>query len=309
MRRKDPAASARARLLNLARRQGQDYQRVLVRFANERLLYRLSRSEYSERFVLKGATLFSLWMGQPHRATRDLDLLGSGRPDVDEYVVLFQDVARFDAPEDGLVFEAGNISGTFIREDARYMGIRLTMQASLAGARITMQVDIGTGDAVVPRPETAELPTLLDHPAPRLKVYSREAVIAEKFEAMVTLGIANSRMKDFYDLWFLAHTFAFDGDVLSGAVEATFRRRGTALPVTLPIALHDDFSEDESKLVQWRAFVRKSDIDRGTPSLPTVISSVRSIAWPIVEALNTKKSPPENWPPGGPWKARSSRSG
>jgi predicted nucleotidyltransferase component of viral defense system len=195
------AASARQRLLNLARERNEEFQFVLGRYAVERLLYRLSRSVHEKGFVLKGATLFALWTGEPHRSTLDVDLLSESSDDVDRLLAVFREVVTTPVEDDGLVIEATSLQGERIREEQHYHGVRLTAIASLAGARIPMQIDIGFGDAVVPTPEQAEYPTLLDSPHPTLRVYPKETAVAEKFEAMVLLGMANSRMKDFYDLY------------------------------------------------------------------------------------------------------------
>jgi hypothetical protein len=201
---KDVAASVRQRLLNRSRERGEDFQLTLIYFALERLMYRLSRSAYRDRFILKGAMLFSVWSETPHRATRDLDLLRRGDHEMSVLIHEFQEICRTPIEDDGMAFLPESISGEKIREGDEYQGIRLTFEARLGVARIPIQVDIGFGDAVLPKPEPLDYPTLLDFPAPRLLAYPRETVIAEKFQSMVELGIANSRMKDFFDLWFLA---------------------------------------------------------------------------------------------------------
>jgi hypothetical protein len=200
---KDVAASVRQRLLNLSRERGEDFQLTLIYYALERLLYRLSRSAARERFVLKGAMLFSVWSGAPHRATRDLDLLGKGPNDVGVLVKDFQEICWTPVEDDGLKFLAESVTGEEIRDGKEYEGVRLSFEARLGVARIPIQVDIGFGDVVLPKPVSLEYPTLLDFPAPRLLAYPRETVIAERFQSMVELGIANSRTKDFFDLWSL----------------------------------------------------------------------------------------------------------
>ena len=222
---KNPAASVRARLLNRSRRDGVDFQRMLVRYAIERLLYRLSVSRHVGDFVLKGATLFTIWMGSPHRSTKDLDLLGRGSPDVDRLVSVFREIAAIEFPKDGLQFQVDEITGGPIREDAVYSGVRILVPCMLAGARLKVQVDVGFGDAVVPEPQDTELASLLDLPAPTLRAYAPETAVAEKLEALVVLGLATSRMKDLYDLDLLQQAFPFDGTLVE-AVRATFERRG-----------------------------------------------------------------------------------
>jgi predicted nucleotidyltransferase component of viral defense system len=275
------AASVRARLLARAREDGEDFQRLLVRYAIERLLYRLSVSPHAGSFVLKGATLFALWLGKPHRATKDLDLLGRGEPDVDRLVDLFREVAAIPCPEDGTEFDGAAINGAPIREEALYTGVRVAIPASLAGARIKVQVDVGLGDAAVPPPQEVEIPSLLDLPTPRLRAYAKETVVAEKVEALVLLGLTTSRMKDLYDLDLLRRTFAFDEELVS-AVRATFARRGTSIPADVPIGLRDEFAEDAVKQTQWRAFLRKAGGDP-TRELAEVIEGLREWLWPVLQ--------------------------
>jgi len=257
---KNISASVRQRLLNLARERKDDFQLVLVRYGVERLLYRLSISHYANQFVLKGAMLFQLWTGQPHRSTLDVDLLGSGDDNVDRLVTLFRDVCLQQVEDDGLTFLADGIQGGLIREEQRYGGIRVQMTAKLDNAHIPIQIDIGFGDAITPKAEQVEYPTLLGQSAPILRVYPKETVIAEKYEAMVSLGMANSRMKDFYDLWVLARDFGFDGSILARAIRSTFERRGTTLPAKAPLALTKSFRKTERN--------RRS----GTPLLGVVVS-------------------------------------
>jgi len=279
---KDRAASVRARLLSRARRDREDFQRLLVRFAIDRLLYRLSRSRHAGDFVLKGATLFVVWTGQPHRATKDLDLLGRGTPDVDRLVTVFQEVAAVECPEDGILFDVARIEGAPIREEAVYDGIRLQLPAVLAGARVKVQVDVGLGDVLVPPPSEVEVPPLLDLPAARLRAYAKETVVAEKLEALVVLGLTTSRMKDLFDLDHLRRAFDFDA-LLVEAVRATFARRGTPLPESVPIGLTDAFARDDVKRVQWRAFLRKAGVNRDL-DLSAVVAALRAWLWPVLAA-------------------------
>ena len=278
---KDPATAVRARLLRLSRSQGEDFQRMLVRYAIERLLYRLSISEHADAFVLKGATLFALWLGKPHRATKDLDLLGRGEPDVQRLIAVFRDIAAVDCAEDGMVFDADGITGAPIRAEATYAGVRVVVPAFLAGARLKVQVDVGMGDAMVPRPPTVEVTSLLDLPAPRMRAYARETVVAEKLEALVVLGLMTSRMKDLYDLDLLRRRFTFD-DTLVHAVRATFNRRATLIPKALPVGLSDAFAADEVKQTQWRAFLRKAGAEQDL-DLGEVVAGLRGWLWPVLQ--------------------------
>ena len=283
---KNQAASIRARLLNLARRENQDFQRLLVRFANERLLVRLARSPYADDFILKGATLFTVWLGQPHRATKDIDLLGRGEPSIERLVGLFREIAAIEILEDGLFFEKEGIVGAPIREEARYLGVRLFVPAKLAGARVRLQVDVGMGDAVVPDPLMAEVPSLLNLSRPLMRMYAKETVVAEKLDAMIVLGLGNSRMKDYYDLDLLRRKFNFD-DLLVEAIRESFLRRGTPLPSQLPIGLSDAFSGDRTKQTQWKAFLRKAGGDTSRP-LYDVVADIRSWLWPVLKMAGNR---------------------
>ena len=299
---KNISASVRQRLLNLARERNDEFQLVLVRYGIERLLYRLSASPHGKQFVLKGAMLFQLWTGQPHRSTLDVDLLGSGDDGVDGLVTLFKDVCSQDVPDDGLTFRPGSVTGGVIREDQRYGGVRIQMTAVLDNARIPIQVDIGFGDAITPKAERVEYPTLLGQPAPVLRAYPKETVIAEKYEAMVTLGIANSRMKDFYDVWVLARDFDFDGATLARAVAATFKRRQTGVPAAPPLALTLEFGRDKAKLTQWKAFVRRGRLVGDAPDFEQVVDVLYSFLWPATEAIKADEAFVRHWSSGGPWK-------
>jgi predicted nucleotidyltransferase component of viral defense system len=222
-------ASVRARLLKLSKASGQSFDLVLTRFALERLLYRLSHSPHAERFVLKGAMLMMTWFDDPHRVTRDLDLLGFGNPGEDDILSAFRNILAQDGG-DGVVFDPHTLRVDRVRDDLDYGGLRLRTIAEVDGARISLTIDIGFGDALEPGTEVVEYPVMLDFPAPTLRAYARETVIAEKFQAMVALGRANSRMKDFYDIWVLSRSFSFQDDRLARAISATFSRRGTADP-------------------------------------------------------------------------------
>jgi predicted nucleotidyltransferase component of viral defense system len=265
------AASVRARLLNLARQTNQPFDVLLTRFVHERLLYRLSRSLHADRFVLKGAMLLTTWLPETARGTRDLDLLGFGDASEQRILDIFREVLAI-AGDDGVAFDLDALQAGLIREELEYGGIRLRGAASLSGARIAVIVDIGFGDSVEPGLETIDYPVLLDLPAPRLRAYAPETVIAEKFQAMVALGRANSRMKDFYDIWILAKTFDFATDRLARAIAATFTRRQTAIPTDRPDALTPDFAGDPLKQRQWAAFV--ADIDHAPQQLAVVVGDL-----------------------------------
>ncbi|GAC1679607.1 MAG: nucleotidyl transferase AbiEii/AbiGii toxin family protein [Steroidobacteraceae bacterium] len=255
------AASIRARLKNVADTRKQDFNLVLTHYGLERLLYRLSISPHAPHFLLKGALLFSLWYDVPHRATRDADLLGFGPDDIGSAVAAFQDICRI-AADDGIEFDTQQVKGSEIRKDAGYGGVRIEILAKLDGARLTLQVDIGFGDAVTPAPEAIQYPVLLsDLPPPQLRAYPKYTVVAEKFHAICLLGMANSRMKDYFDLWILLRENSLDPGEMKRAIEATFTRRKMAVPGTTPVGLSDGFASDVAKQAQWRAFLRKNRLD------------------------------------------------
>ena len=301
---KDVAASVRQRLLDRAHARGEDFQLTLVHYALERLLYRLSCSPQRNRFVLKGAMLLTVWGGAPYRATRDLDFLGRGDNSVKDLEAAFRMICQTTVEDDGLEFVIDSIHGEEIAEDQEYQGVRLSFEARLAGARIPIQVDIGFGDEVRPQPETLQYPTMLNFPAPTLLSYPREVVVAEKYQAMVMLGIANSRMKDFYDIWFLAQNFSFEGARLYDSIQATFARRTTAVPSEIPLCLTAEFHSDRTKLAQWQGFLKRTGVADTAITLSTVVNLVRSFLWPPTIALGEKKPFASIWPPKGPWQGR-----
>jgi len=274
---KNIGASVRARLLNIARDQKQTFNFVLNRFSIERLLYRLSQSEHADRFVLKGATLLMTWFDEPFRGTQDLDLLGYGDPDPDAVLKFFRDILSIGC-EDGVHFDVAAARIDRIREEAEYGGVRIRTVAEIGGAKVPVSVDIGFGDATEPSPEDMDFPVMLDMPVPKLRGYARETVIAEKFQAMVALGHANSRLKDYYDIWILSQSFAFEAGRLPEAIAATFHRRGTPIPMDLPDALTPDFAADGQKQQQWQVFVKDVAFDPG--SLPDVVESISSFIMP-----------------------------
>lgn len=275
-------ASILARLLVLAKERGDDYSLLLNRFALERLLCRLSLSPHAERFLLKGALLFALWYDDPHRPTRDADLLGFGPDDAANLMATFRDIAAM-ALGDGIVFDPESVRADTIREDNSYGGTRIHLMARIGSARCALQIDVGFGDAVTPAAEVTAYPTLLkDFAAPVLRVYPVYTVIAEKYQAMVVLGQANSRMKDFYDLAVIARRTDLDGKTLANAIAATFARRATALPDVRSLALTPGFSEDPGKLRQWQGFLNKNKIT--TSALPQTIELLTCLLWPPTEA-------------------------
>lgn len=285
---RDVAASVRARLLTLAKAEGTDFNQVLVRFALERLLYRLSQSEHAERFLLKGALLFTLWYDMPHRATRDADFLGFGASDLPSVERTFREIVSV-AASDGMVFDPDSVVVEEIRKDAGYAGARVTIRGELSGARCKAQVDIGFGDAVTPGPIDAVYPVMLDDlPAPQLRTYPVYTVIAEKLHAIALLGMTNSRLKDYLDLAVLLEREYLEAGTLAAAITATFTRRGMAVPGTWPIGLRDEFANDASRQALWRAFLSKNGLQ--SAGLPETVSRLRAAIEPALLRAQTGTS-------------------
>lgn len=295
------AASVRQRLLNIAKRDGEAFELVLTRYALERLLYRLGKSQYQNQFLLKGAMLFATWDGAPHRPTRDLDLLGFGPNDLPQLQAIFQSICQEQVEPDGLEFLADTVRVAEIREDQEYQGVRVLFDAKVGNAVIPIQVDIGYGDAITPAPLEITYPTILDFPAPHLRAYPFYTVVAEKFQAMVWLGIANSRMKDFYDLWAIMRKFEFDGPILAKAIRATFERRNTPIPAEAPLALTQAFANETTKLTQWKAFLRKNALSADDLTLTDVIAALHNFLMPPTLAEAQGANFNAVWPAGGPW--------
>ncbi|MCX6031834.1 MAG: nucleotidyl transferase AbiEii/AbiGii toxin family protein [Chloroflexi bacterium] len=295
-------ASVHQRLLNLSQQRGEEFNLLLTRFAIERLLYRLSRSEESGRFVLKGALAFAVWGMQPHRPTRDLDLLGCGDNTSGRWVEVFRRICASDSEADGLTFDLDSVRAQPIRLDQEYQGQRIELNAFLGKARIPLQIDIGFGDIVTPPAEEAVYPTLLSFPAPRVRVYPKETVVAEKLHAMVVLGALNSRIKDFYDLWMLAQELSFDGPILGRAIAATFARRQTALPASRPVALTAEFAQRPDVQARWEAFLRRNRLVVGGRTFLAVLTDLSDFLMPILTTLVGDAAFDLTWPPRGLWR-------
>jgi predicted nucleotidyltransferase component of viral defense system len=278
---KNLAASVRARLLNIAKAEGTDFNQVLVRFALERMLYRLSQSEHADRFLLKGALLFTLWYDMPHRPTRDADLLGFGSSDLESIAQTFRDIAGVEV-DDGITFDPATVSVEEIRKEAGYAGARVLITAEIAKARCKTQIDIGFGDAVTPGPVHAVYPVLIeDLPAPRLRTYPVYTVVSEKLHAIALLGMTNSRLKDYLDIWVLLGRETLNAHTLARAIAATFVRRGMPVPTALPIGLTDEFATDPSRQAIWLTFLRKNQLAI-TPLLE-VVTTLRTALGPALD--------------------------
>ena len=293
--------SVRQRLRNLRDKTGEDYQLLLITYAVERLLYRLSQSEYADRFVLKGAMLFVALTGKPHRTTRDLDLLGYGNASAEHIAQVFRQISTTSVEPDGMVFDPEDITVRAIREDQVYESQRVRLMARLDTAVFPITVDIGFGDVITPEAKRLTFPGLLDFPEPQVLAYPPETVVAEKLQALVYLGMRNSRMKDFYDLYLMTRTFSFEGPVLIEAVRATFARRETNLPKDRPVALRAQFAEDPLKQTQWEGFLNRSGLSDAPMKLLTVIEILNTFLTPLLSAAEAGGEYNQVWQDGGPW--------
>jgi predicted nucleotidyltransferase component of viral defense system len=294
--------SVRQRLINLSKERGEDPNLVFIRYAIERLLYRISCSKKSSQFILKGAILFATWVGKPHRPTKDLDLLGFGDSSAEVLRKIFREICEAEVESDGLKFNPDSIQITEIREELKYHGQRIRLESRLGNARINVQIDVGFGDSIVPEPAEIEYPTLLDMPAPRIRAYPPETVAAEKLESIVSRGMLNSRMKDFYDLRIIAEELQFDGNTLSKAIKATFTRRGTPIPNDSPVAFTEEFSANPDKQTQWQAFLKTSKLEDAKLELSQVADEIHKFLVPPLIAAANNKPFTKSWLAGGHWK-------
>jgi hypothetical protein len=298
----DLGASVTARLLNRSRQTGDEHQALLTSYCLERFLYRLGASDRRERFVLKGAMLLRLWSDQPYRATRDLDLLRRGDGAVEAIRADLRAIVSTPVPPDAVSFDAERIGIEAIRAEDEYAGTRASLPARCGNARLSLQIDMGLGDAVWPAAQGCTYPTLLDFPAPEVLAYPREAVIAEKFEAMVVLGDRNSRIKDFFDLHHLATRFEFDRATLAEAVRRTFERRRTPIPAEDPLGLTSAYWENPSRPAQVRAFARRAGLEVPAKPAETFTRVLHAFLAPVLEDLRRGTKREAIWPAGGPWK-------
>lgn len=272
-------AAVRARLLAKAKAENQDFSLVLTRYGLERMLYRLSVSTNKDNFLLKGALLFDMWFDVPMRPTRDIDLLGFGLAEEPLVLATFQEMCGIEC-DDGIQFDIGSIKVAEIRKEANYSGLRVTLIGHVDSARCPVQIDIGYGDAVTPAPEHADYPVMLEGlPAPKLRIYPRYTVVAEKYEAIVSLGMVNTRLKDYFDMWVIFNSAELDSAVLTEAIDATFARRNTQTPQTTPVGLTESFGQDAQKTKQWEAFIRKNQLH--APDLNTVVKFLKSKLSPL----------------------------
>jgi hypothetical protein len=294
--------SLQARLLNEARALDADPNSVLARFGIERFLLRLARSRHVDRFILKGGMLLRVWLGETSRPTRDADLLGFGQLSLDALRDVFREICTVEVEPDGVSFLPESVRVAPIRVEDQYGGNRVTLKGLLGTARLAVQIDVGIGDIVTPEPEWIDYPSLLDLPRPHLRAYRPETTIAEKTHAMATYGMANTRMRDFLDIYDLSRVREFDGAVLAKAIKETFARRRTSIGAEPPVALTMTFGADTEKQTQWRGFLRKDRLADAPQQLSVVVVAIAGMILPIWAALRTEKSFGGHWPPGGPWR-------
>jgi hypothetical protein len=298
---KDISASVSQRLLNKARQTNRPFSEIAQYFAMERFLYRLSKSPFADKFVLKGALMLPVWKAPLARPTMDIDVLGQTDNSIEVIVEMIRSICVQRVKSDGITFDANSVVGERITEDADYEGVRIKFRGKLGTARISMQVDVGFGDVVVPPAKPVAYPIILDLPRPYLLGYSMESTIAEKFEAMVKLGVLNSRMKDFFDIWFLCRQFNFSGPTLHKAVKATFSTRSTDIS-SVPVAFMTELSRDPIKDTQWKAFIRKNRLLNIPKDFQEIVTDIASFLGPLVENLKSNRPFKSSWKAPGPWK-------
>lgn len=297
---KNIPASVHQRLLNKAKESSRPFNEILQHFAIERFIYRLSKSPHAERFVLKGALMFSVWTGSMSRPTMDIDFLGNIENSMDIIIAVFKDACETEVENDGMVFHKETVTATRITEDADYQGVRVLLRGNLSSIRLFLQIDIGFGDVVIPKPGRVKYPVLLDFPPPELDGYTMESTVAEKFQAMVKLGLLNSRMKDFYDIWFLSRRFDFKGETLIEAIEKTFKKRKTVL-TSEPSIFNPMFMKDDITQAQWQGFIKKTKLTDAPTSFEHVIVGIKIFLQPVVVSMINRQTFRLFWSAPGPW--------
>lgn len=288
------AASVEAKLKNVTAERKIDYRFILIRYATERFFYRLSISQYANQFVLKGGNLFVIWQnGRDYRPTIDSDMICFGNATPEYLKQVFSETCRMNnVPDDGMRFDADSIEISSIREETEYGGTRILLLAFLGRARVTLQFDIGVGDAITPPPELTDFPVLLNGPVPKLKAYPMATTIAEKSEVMVTRGIINSRLKDFYDLWLLSELFDHDYATLRLAIRNTFERRKVPMPTDMPESWTPEFAANPQKAIQWAAFLRKNKTVTSPVDFSVVAERISKFLVPVFFPL---EKTPRKW--------------
>lgn len=299
---KNLAASVHQRLLDKARHAGRPFNELLQYFTMERFLYRLSRSKYAGNFVLKGALMLNVWERTTlPRPTLDIDVLAQRIGNsVDSIVQVVREICNQVVDPDGITFDSETVEGGRIAEEAEYEGVRIRLRGSLGNARLSMQLDVGFGDVVLPAEVELDYPTILDFPAPHLRCYSKESMVAEKFEAAVRHGDLNTRMKDFFDIWFLSRQFDFEGTSLARAIREVFSRRGTKLSHEV-VSLSPTFAQEPTKAAQWRAFRRRNRLDSAPESFAELMTAVDTFLEPLAAAIHVGLPFKARWGPSRRW--------
>ncbi|MCC5828357.1 MAG: nucleotidyl transferase AbiEii/AbiGii toxin family protein [Phycisphaeraceae bacterium] len=297
---KNVVASIHQRLLNASKQIGRAFNDLVLYYAIERFLYRLSQSPHADRVVLKGGLMLNVWNAPMTRVTRDIDLLGRFSNDLDRVADVVRVVCSVAVEDDGLVFDPTTVTTRRIAEDADYEGVRATFRGNFGKVPLAMRIDFGFSDVITPAPVPITYPSVLDHSPPKLMAYNRETAVAEKFEAMVKHGELNSRMRDFFDVWVLAQTFAFDGRLLADAVRATFDRRQTAIEIE-PVCFSDRFVTTPAKVAQWNGFIKNSRVAPAPTGFAAVVGHVEQFLKPIAQALAEDEAFERQWPAGGTW--------
>lgn len=293
-------ASLHQRLLKVSKQTGRPFSDLVMYYAIERFLYRLSMSQYANQIILKGGLMLHVWNTAITRVTRDIDVLGRLSNDLTQVKEAVQAVCATAVKDDGLVFDPQTVVTARIAEDADYEGVRATFKGQFGKVPLAMQVDFGFSDIITPQPTRITYPGVLDFPPATLLAYNRETVVAEKFEAMTKLGEVNSRMKDFFDVWVLSQGFAFDGALLADAVQSTFAHRKTEMEIK-PACFTERFTKAPAKAVQWKAFLRTSRVGKSPADFAEVVGHVEGFLRPVAESLMSQKHHRQQWQPGGPW--------
>jgi predicted nucleotidyltransferase component of viral defense system len=297
---KNAPASIKQRLLNKAHETNRPFNELMQYYAIERFLYRISQSDYADKFILKGALMFRAWGASNYRPTRDIDLLGFTTNRLDGVATIFGEMCEQSGENDGLFFDKETVRSERIVEDADYEGVRVNLIGHLGKVKIPLQIDIGFSDIVSPAPTLIKYPTILTMPGPKLRGYPPESVVAEKLQALVFLGSINSRMKDFYDLWMMAEHFEFDAQKLQKAIMSTFIRRDTSFPLEIPIGLSETFAS--ANQIQWQAFLRRQYIESSPEIFIDISRTLRGFLIPLLQACASDTEIEGEWKPGGPWK-------
>ncbi len=299
---KNIKASVRALLQNKAKETSSPFSEILQYYGMERFLYRFSRSKYADKFILKGALMFTVWQVPERRTTLDIDFSARCDNQIATIEKVIRDVCKVAVTPDGLVFNSEKVKGQKIKEDADYEGVRVKFRGFLERSRIAMQIDVGFGDVIYPKPKTIDYPVILDFPKPYLKGYPAESVVSEKFEAMVKLGLLNSRMKDFYDIWIMMRRFDFDGLRLVEALKRTFKHRKTSLPQRKPLFAEEIYDEESDRQTLWKAFLKKTDIKHVPEKLGTTARDIEKFLIGLLDAIHKGQKFSKKWRAPGPWK-------